>query len=181
MNWIDLTILGIVTFSIFLGFWRGFSKEAISLLSWIAAGAIALKFSTPVSEIFHDTISQTGLRYILAFVLLVTATLVAAFFLKITFARYLESGELSQIDRCLGLTFGGARGAFIVATLVYVLQATPYPNSLDWQQSKLMPHFEKTSALFMSFMPAAPDFLTSKERLRTRMLNPEEQLAVQED
>ncbi|MBI4357405.1 MAG: CvpA family protein [Gammaproteobacteria bacterium] len=176
MNWIDLTMLGIITLSIFWGFWRGFSKEVMALLAWVMACMIALKFASPLSGVFAHAVEQTPVRYLLAFVILISLILVAFAFLQIFMARFIEAHELTQLDRFLGLVFGGVRGTFMVAILVYVLQSTSYPNSLDWQSSKLLPHFEKTSALFMSFMPAAPDFLTSKERLRQRTL-PSEQLA----
>ena len=44
---IDFVIGGVLVISLFIGTWRGFVKEAISILAWVSSFIISITFFRP--------------------------------------------------------------------------------------------------------------------------------------
>ena len=61
MIWIDYILLAIISISALLSLWRGFVKEALSLVTWILALWIALNYSH-VLEPLLGSVSSEALR-----------------------------------------------------------------------------------------------------------------------
>src|SRR5205085_9070962 len=57
MNWFDYLLLIILILSILGGFGRGFIREILSLLTWIAAFIIATLFSHTLAAVFTSSAS----------------------------------------------------------------------------------------------------------------------------
>lgn len=138
MNWADWVIVFIVGVSTLLSLWRGFVKEALSLAAWVAAFFISIAFSTQLSALMRDVISNDGLRYAVAYGILFTATLMLAALLNRLFAQLIKMTGLSGLDRVLGTVFGFARGLVVVVVLVFVAQALA-PQTQDIDESLLLP------------------------------------------
>lgn len=168
MNGVDIAITVVVGLSIIFGVMRGFTKEAIALLAWVLACVLALNFSEPVADLLTSTISQPVIRYISAFLLICIATLILVGLIRLTLKNFIEKNQLSKADRVLGFLFGAARGIMIVGILVYLLEPTEITTQEKWYQSKLIPHFEKVSVTFISFMPSSTAFANSKANLQKR-------------
>ena len=75
MNWADWVIVVVIGLSTLLSLWRGFVKEALSLVTWVAAFFVAVAFSTRLSALLADVIANDGLRYAAAYVILFASTL----------------------------------------------------------------------------------------------------------
>ena len=56
MSWLDLVILGIIVLSALISLIRGFVKESISLVTWIVAGAVALRYFLPMAVLLEPYI-----------------------------------------------------------------------------------------------------------------------------
>ena len=69
MTPVDGLIVAVIGLSAVVSLWRGFVKEAISLLSWIAAFAVAIAMTPQLSQLLAETISTAALRMLLAFLL----------------------------------------------------------------------------------------------------------------
>ena len=79
MNGADWIIVAVLSASGLLSLWRGFVKEAISLVVWIAAFGIGIAFSPKLSVLLAgsiDSLENDSLRLILAFILLFIGTLI---------------------------------------------------------------------------------------------------------
>src|SRR5690606_3406086 len=74
--WVDWVILAIVFISSMISLMRGFVREALSLVSWIAAFIVARMFHPNMQTLLADTISVPSVRFIAAFLILFVATLV---------------------------------------------------------------------------------------------------------
>ena len=138
MNWTDWVIVFIVGVSTLLSLWRGFVKEALSLAAWVAAFFISIAFSTQLSAVLRDVVSNDGLRYAVAYGILFIATLMLAALLNRLFAQLIKMTGLSGLDRVLGTVFGFARGLVVVVVLVFVAQALA-PQTQDIDESLLLP------------------------------------------
>jgi len=76
MNLADAIILIVIAISALLSVRRGFTREAFSLLTWVAAFIIARLFSPALDLLLQDQIATPSLRAAVAFGLLFVLTLV---------------------------------------------------------------------------------------------------------
>ena len=81
LNWFDYGFIALLLISTSYGFYRGFTREFFSLLTWVLAFWIS-KFSVvPVSGLFDQIIISPRLRLIVSFVGVLILTLFLFHFL----------------------------------------------------------------------------------------------------
>jgi len=142
MNHADWIIVAIVAISGLISLWRGFVREALSLVIWIAATSIALFFSDLLSGHLAVWIDTPSLRKVAAFVILFVATLIVGGLISHIIAALVKMTGLTGTDRVLGMVFGVSRGLLIVlALLILVPPIVPINQDLWWTESSLIPHF----------------------------------------
>ncbi len=142
MNGADWIIVAILAASGLLSLWRGFVKEAISLVVWIAAFGIGITFSPQLSTLLAASVENDSLRLILAFILLFIGTLIVGGLINRILASLLKVTGLSGTDRWLGMVFGVFRGAIVIlACLIIVPPLVAVNEELWWRESMLIPQF----------------------------------------
>ena len=141
MNWADWAIIAILLISGFFGLRRGFIKETLSLVTWVAAFIVARLFGQALATVLVDYISTPSVRLVSAFVILFVITLIVGALLSNFIQALVEATGLSGTDRMLGMAFGIIRGGLIVVVLVVLLAGTPAVQDAWWSQSELIPHF----------------------------------------
>lgn len=153
MLWVDYAILAIIGLSALISIWRGLIREVLSLLAWILAFWVALTFTPAVANHLESAVSVPSARLGLAFTGLFVACLLSAAVVNLLIARLVQVSGLSATDRMLGVLFGVARGAVIVATLVLLAGLTPLPQDPWWRESVLLGHFETLALWIRSYLP----------------------------
>ncbi len=143
MNWSDWVIVAVITVSALLSLKRGFVKEALSLVTWVAAFVVARLFSEPLSHVLANYIDTPSARLVAAFTLLFVGTLFAGALVNNLIGMLIKATGLSSTDRLLGMVFGVARGGLLVVVLVGGLGMTPVVQDRWWNESELIPHFKK--------------------------------------
>ena len=142
MNIADYVILGTIAVSMIVSLMRGFTVEALSLVTWIAAFVVARLFSLPMAVLIADFIDPPSARQPLAFVALFVMTLIVGALIRHLVKEVVNATGLSGTDRALGTVFGALRGGLLVVVALAVLsRATQMPGDPWWQQSVLIPHF----------------------------------------
>ncbi len=141
MNWADWVILAILAVSSLLSLRRGFIKEALSLVTWVAAFIVARLFTNQLSTLLADQLQTPSARVAAAFILLFVATLIVGALVSHLIGLLIRATGLSATDRVLGMGFGLARGALVVVVLVAMLGMTPVVQDPWWSSSQLIPHF----------------------------------------
>lgn len=140
-NHVDWLIIVVLTISTVLSLWRGFVREALSLLAWVAAFVVAHGFVDQLAVQLSGAIAHSTGRYIVAYAILFVSTLVLFNLVIYLASKLVEVAGLSLLDRVLGTVFGFARGVIIILVLAYVVQQLLPPEDQQWvQQSVLMPH-----------------------------------------
>ena len=120
---------------------RGFVREAMSLLAWVAAFIVATTFRDPLAQMLTTSIESASVRYLSAYGMLFVATLVAGALLNSLLVQLVEVTGLSWLDRILGMGFGLARGVLVVMLICYVFQyLVPVEEEALWRGSVLIPH-----------------------------------------
>lgn len=140
-NWADWVIFAIVGVSGLFSIRRGFVKEALSLVSWVAAFIIARLFTDAFAVLLTDYIQTPSFRLASAFAILFVLTLIVGALVSNLVDMLVQATGLSGTDRILGMGFGIARGALVVVILVALLGDTPAIQDAWWQESVLIPHF----------------------------------------
>lgn len=159
MEWVDYAILLVVVFSGLISLLRGFVREAVSLVGWIAAFLVARQFYLPFSNYLNlsENLANPTIRYALAAVILFVLTLFLVAMIGMALSRLLDNAGLSQVDRALGFIFGAARGVLIAAALLFLMAVfTHFPKEPWWKASVLIPHFQIVSQWFIDFMATVP-------------------------
>jgi len=134
---LDMVFLALALISGLLAMYRGFSRELLSILSWIVAGAAAAYFVWYHPEVGQDLGAQLGQRGDL-----VQIALGVAIFVVVLIVVHLITSRLSEsildsrvgmIDRLLGLAFGVVRGALLLIILfILVKQVIPEESFPPW-------------------------------------------------
>jgi membrane protein required for colicin V production len=138
---VDWAIIAIVVISALISLKRGFVKEALSLLIWIVAGAVAWMFGGSLAQYLVDYIQTPSARVIAGCTILFVATLLVGAMVNFLIGELIRVTGLSGTDRFLGMVFGAARGGMLVVVAVGLLSLGPVQQDQWWQQSKLVPQF----------------------------------------
>ena len=164
-NVADAIILAIIGLSALISLFRGFVREALSLVSWLLAFWIAFKFCHPVAELLEKYIHSPTLRLMAAFAALFFIVLILCSIVNFLISKLVDKTGLSGTDRLLGVVFGLARGVLLVAALLLVARLTPMTQEIWWQQSLLINQFEPLEAWLQGFIPQSmtKDFELSQQ------------------
>lgn len=140
MTFIDWTIIVILVVSSLISIKRGFTKEAMSLVSWVAALFVARMFSGNFAVLLDGLIANEAYRYTAAFAILFILTLIVGALINHLLGEFVRMTGLTGTDRLLGVFFGLLRGIVIVVVLLAVGRL--FALEQFWQDSVLMPYFE---------------------------------------
>ncbi|MBT8139821.1 MAG: CvpA family protein [Gammaproteobacteria bacterium] len=142
MNQLDMLILIILGFSGLVSVLRGFVKEALSLLIWFVAFAVAVAFGPRFAQLLAGWFAHETLRLVASFFVLFVGTLIVGGLVNQLIISLVSKAGLGPLDRMLGMVFGVLRGGIIVLVLLMIF---PPLLSLDtqawWQESLLVPKF----------------------------------------
>lgn len=143
MVWVDYLIPAVIVTSAVFSLMRGFVREALSLIGWIAAFWIALRFSNSLAELFLVSISVPSLRMVVAFTILFILTLILSALINHLAGDLVQKTGLTNTDRMIGVIFGVARGGVVVSMLVLLAGLTTIPQDPWWEESVLIGHFQE--------------------------------------
>ncbi len=123
-SYLDAAILALALISGLLAMYRGFSREVLSIGSWIAAAAAAayfIVFQKPLAEhistqmgIPNVQITQIGVGAIIFLITLIVVHMVTS-----RVSDMVLDSRVGMIDRVLGFLFGVAR-AFLLVLVPYM-------------------------------------------------------------
>ena len=161
MNWIDFLFIGLIAISGLISLYRGFVREVFSVVTWIVAIWVGIRFAGATAEYLPAALSDETLRLGIAFAVLFILVLIVGGIAGIIATRLVRGTGLTGTDRSLGSIFGLLRGVLIVALLVFVASLTLVPEESWWQESRLVPEFERLVGWVVNQLPE-----TIQERLR---------------
>jgi len=153
MAWIDIAIVALIVLSAVLSLFRGFVKEALALASWLMALWIAMLFYEQLADVASQWIAEPSIQKIVAFCILFISVLLLGAIVNYLASRLVVKTGLAGTDRMLGVIFGIARGAFIVAILVLFAGLTPMPQDVWWQDSRLLGYFQDFALWMRDYLP----------------------------
>ena len=124
LNWIDLTVIIIIVFSGVFAFFKGFIREALSIIGLIASTALSFRFYKPFSVYLKSIIAAKPLREFVSFLIIFFFLLAIVALLSYLAKKIFQKAGLSFYDKLLGLLFGVVRGILIAYILIIIIEAT---------------------------------------------------------
>ncbi|PHP68260.1 colicin V synthesis protein [Zhengella mangrovi] len=155
---LDGVLIAFTLVSAILAMVRGFSREVLSIASWVAAGAAAYFFFPLVTPflrpyISNEKIAMAGAAAIVFFIALIIVTVIT---MKI--ADFIIDSRVGPLDRTLGFVYGAARGVLVVAVGLMFFNWLVANNPPAWvANAKSRPMLEAVGGKIQSLLPDDPE------------------------
>jgi len=159
MNGADYLILGVLAFSMLLGLFRGFVREAIALLAWLGGLWFAWRYAPLLEPLFRGALEPPASTWA-ARAVIVISVLIVGWLLAAILSYFLRHSALSvMVDRLLGLFFGVVRGAVVIAAVVLLAQFAQLEQTKWWKGSTLLPYAAECAGWIQTFAETGMDAL----------------------
>lgn len=153
LNGLDIGLLVILGLSALLGVWRGFLTEVMALGIWVAAFWLSFAYGSDIAELYVPVMDGVTVRWVAGYVSVFLVTLILGGLVSWLLRKLIASTGLSGTDRLLGLGFGLLRGAALGCALVLIAGFSPLPQEPVWEQSLLIPGFERGAEWMKQGLP----------------------------
>lgn len=153
---LDLAVAAVVGLSALVALARGAVREIMGFLAWIGAFVAAWFAFGPTRPLVKEAVGNDLLTDLATVVLVFLVPLLALKLLGSLLAKAVSGSGLGLADRLLGLAFGFARGALLVAA-AYLLGSllVPPERHPDWvARAWLLPHVKSAAAKLQALLPA---------------------------
>jgi membrane protein required for colicin V production len=155
---LDGILAGFTLVSAMLAMVRGFSREILSIVSWVVA-AVAAFFLYPYAlpyvqpHISNEKIAMAASAGAVFIVALIVMTLIT---MKI--ADFIIDSRVGALDRALGFLYGAARGILVVAVALLFFDWLVGAHPPAWiTEAKSRPFLETIGAKIQSLLPDDPE------------------------
>jgi membrane protein required for colicin V production len=156
---VDYILLAAFVASVGIGFFRGFFREALSLLTWGLALWLAWRFSGVLDPLLAS-VSSPALKLWLGRILVFIGVLLAGGLLGHFVVMLVRRTGLTGTDRVLGMVFGAGRGVLVVGVLVIAFQLLEMDGEPWWQESVIVPKTAELTRTIRDTMDAGRERLS---------------------
>lgn len=172
---LDGIVVGFTLVSAVLAMVRGFSREVLSIASWVAAAAAAfflhpmvLPYVTPYVD--NAQLALAAAAAIVFFIALIVVTVIT---MKI--ADFIIDSRIGALDRTLGFVYGAARGILVLAVALMFFNWLVGQNRPPWvAEAKSLPLLEGIGAQIQALLPDDPEHSILDRLSRERRGGPAE-------
>ncbi len=162
MTPVDFVIVFLALVSAAVGVWRGFTSEALSLLTLLAAIGLAWTFAGRLEPSLGNWASAVEVRLWAARFIIFVSVLVIGGLVSWLARKLVRHSGLSGLDRTLGAGFGLLRAAVLVGLAVIVLQFAELDQELWWQEARLRPYAEQAAAAVKYYAELGTQYLETQ-------------------
>ena len=164
MTALDGLVIAVILFSAFLAMVRGFSREVLSLASWVIAAVAAVLLYKNLLPFVESYLSNKTIALIasLAIIFVVVFLIVSIITMKI--ADVIIDSRIGALDRTVGFIFGVVRGLFImVIAMLLINQLIKPEDQAPWlKDAKTKPMLDSLSNQIWDLLPKDPDWIFDK-------------------
>jgi membrane protein required for colicin V production len=155
---LDGILVGFTLVSAMLAMVRGFSREVLSVVSWLAAAAAAYFFYKPVLPYVEPYIDNEQFAMAAAAGIVFVVALIIVSLITMKIADLIIDSRIGALDRTLGFVYGAARGVLVVAVALLLfnwLVGSQQPPSVA--NAKSRPMLESIGKWLESMLPENPE------------------------
>ncbi|MBT3548508.1 MAG: CvpA family protein [Gammaproteobacteria bacterium] len=142
MSTLDIGIILFVIFWGVRGFFKGFASEIISLLVWVSAFYLSIKYFHIPSGMINDYISSAQVSSIITVISIFVITFLIAAILGFISSKLINFIGLYNYNKILGLLFGSIKGLVFLSFFTYIIYQTDSQNYYMLKESEFMPIFK---------------------------------------
>ena len=158
----DGLLIGLMLVSGVLAMIRGFSRELLSIGSWIAAAVAAYYFYGQLAPIIAPYTAQVTssktVADLVAAAIIFGITLLVVSLITMKIADFVVDSRVGALDRTLGFVFGAVRGALLVVVGLLFFNWLVPENQPGWvANAKSKPVLESIGNSIVSLLPEDPE------------------------
>jgi membrane protein required for colicin V production len=152
LSLLDWLILAILAYSITVSWFKGFIREALGLVTVLAAIVFSAWAYRGAGRLFKDVVRTENLALFFGFSVIFLVTLLVGFVVAWLIAKFVKFAKLQWADRLLGAAFGFIRGWLIGAAILMALTAFEVQTE-RLKNSELAPYFLPGSRVIATVTP----------------------------
>lgn len=168
---LDVILLAVMAISALLAMVRGFTREVLSIASWVAAAAATFYFFEPARAIAREHVKFNPPQLVDAVaagsIFIIVLLLVSFITMKIS--DVILDSRVGPVDRILGFGFGAARGLLlVVVAFLFFTWLVPEKGQPEWfrtAQSKVI--LQDAGDKLLALLPEDPES-TILQKLKRR-------------
>ena len=156
MTALDIAALLVMILSVLFAWARGIIRSLIGTVAWIVGFVFAIGFAPTLGAMLPDTPNAPWLRYVIAFVGIFLAAILAGALIAWPLRAVVRKAGLGFVDATLGATFGLVRGLALLIAFALVAGATGFAQREWWQNAFLAPTLGSAALSLRPWLP--PDW-----------------------
>lgn len=155
MSELDVVILALLAVAAVVGALRGFLREAMSLLVWLAAILLTLMYTSRLASVLPiDKVGSGQTRATVSALVLFAGTLMTGNLINWMVGRATARKSMAPPDRIIGAVFATARALVMMTLLVLMANLVPdLRQEAWWRESRAMPVFQKMAQFVHARLP----------------------------
>jgi membrane protein required for colicin V production len=142
MTGADILILVVLLGSTLIGLLRGFIREAVSLVFWLAAIWAAWHFGHVIEPHLGGLLADPNIAPWVGRLVVLVMVLLIGWIAGMLLSYLTRSMGLGPLDRVIGLLFGIVRGMLLVGLMIIGAELLHLNHEEWWNRSKLVPYGE---------------------------------------
>ncbi|ATQ67100.1 MULTISPECIES: CvpA family protein [Methylosinus] len=180
-SYLDLTVTIIVLVSGLLALLRGFTREVLAVLSWVAAAAAAYYLHPLVVPYVKPYVPKDNLAVYAGAAVVFFATLIVVSLVTVKLSDLILDSKIGALDRTLGFLFGAARGLLLaVVAFLFYDWLVPEASQPDWvKTARTKPVLQASGDRLREFLPDDIDGIVAK--LKTKKGGGSEEPPAEQD
>ncbi|MGD9916261.1 MAG: CvpA family protein [Rhizobiaceae bacterium] len=155
---LDGILVGFTLVSAMLAMVRGFSREVLSIASWIAAAVAAYFLYPHVLPYVQPYIDNAQVAMAASAGIVFVVALIIVTIITMRIADFIIDSRIGALDRALGFLYGAARGILVVAVGLLFFNWLVGANPPAWiTEAKSRPLLEAIGARLQALLPDDPE------------------------
>lgn len=155
---LDGLLVGFALVSAMLAMVRGFSREILSIASWVAAAAAAYFLYPLVLPFVQPYVSHAQVQIAVAAGAVFLVALIIVTIITMKVADFIIDSRIGALDRTLGFLYGAARGILVVAVALLFFSWLVGSNPPAWiAEAKSLPLLEGIGNWLEGILPDDPE------------------------
>lgn len=162
---LDLVVIGVVLISALLAAVRGFTREVLAIVAWVAAAAGAWFLHPLVLPYVKQHLSNPTVALVAAIGGIFILTLIIVSIITVRISDLILDSRIGALDRTLGFAFGAARG-YLICVIGWVFLAWLVQGKTpEWATAaRTRPMLESTGNTLVTMLPDNPEGLLKQLR-----------------
>ena len=156
---LDVILIGVALISGLLAMVRGFSREVLSIVSWIVAAVVAFMFYEQLTPFVLQYVDNETVAAVISAGGIFLVTLVVVTLITTRIADFIIDSRIGPLDRTLGFLFGIARGVLLmVVAMLFFNWLVPENDVPEWvANAKSRPTLENLGDELLNILPDDPE------------------------